>query len=95
MIDAVITFLEVQVETKGHPLGQYIVLNFIDMYPNFPKVNSTVQATTDRQATDHLHPDWPSTNPTASEGIDHVHHEWTFKKITEKDDLSQYEITWH
>ena len=28
MIDAVITFLEVQVETKGHPLGQYIVLNF-------------------------------------------------------------------
>ena len=44
MIDAVITFLEVQVETKGHPLGQYIVLNFIDMYPNFPKVSSTVQA---------------------------------------------------
>ena len=77
MIDAVITFLEVQVETKGHPMGQYIVLNFIDMYPNFPKVNSTVQAIKD------------------SEGIDHVHHEWTFKKITERDDLSQYEITWH
>ena len=77
MIDAVITFLEVQVETKGHPLGQYIVLNFIDMYPNFPKVNSTVQAIKD------------------SEGIDNVHHEWTFKKITERDDLSQYEITWH
>tara|TARA_Y100001937_G_C7062514_1_gene304421 strand:+ start:42 stop:275 length:234 start_codon:yes stop_codon:yes gene_type:complete len=77
MIDAVITFLEVQVETKGHPLGQYIVLNFIDIYPNFPKVSSTVQAIKD------------------SEGIDFVHHEWTFKKITERDDLSQYEITWH
>jgi len=77
MIDAVITFLEVQVETKGQPLGQYIVLNFIDMYPNFPKVSSTVQAIKD------------------SEGIDQVHHEWTFKKITERDDLSQFEITWH
>tara|TARA_E500000178_G_C17021065_1_gene755604 strand:+ start:2765 stop:2998 length:234 start_codon:yes stop_codon:yes gene_type:complete len=77
MIDAVITFLEVQVETKGQPLGQYIVLNFIDIYPNFPKVNSTVQAIKD------------------SEGIDQVHHEWTFKKITERDDLSQFEITWH
>ena len=77
MIDAVITFLEVQVETKGQPLGQYIVLNFIDMYLNFPKVNSTVQAIKD------------------SEGIDQVHHEWTFKKITERDDLSQFEITWH
>ena len=77
MIDAVITFLEVQVETKGQPLGRYIVLNFIDIYPNFPKVNSTVQAIKD------------------SEGIDQVHHEWTFKKITERDDLSQFEITWH
>ena len=77
MVDAVITILEVQVETKGHPLGQYIVLNFIDMYPNFPKVSSTVQAIKD------------------SDGIDFVRHEWTFKKITETDDLSPYDITWH
>ena len=77
MIDAVITILEVKVETKGHPLGQFIVLNFIDTYPNFPKVSDTVQAIKD------------------SDGVDFVSHEWTFKKITERDDLSQYEITWH
>ena len=58
MIDAVITFLEVQVETKGHPLGQYIVLNFIDMYPNFPKVSSTVQAIKDSEGIDFVRHEW-------------------------------------
>lgn len=77
MIDAVITFLEIQVETPGHPFSQFIALNFIDTYPNFPKVSSTVKAIKD------------------SDGIDFVRHEWTFKKITETDDLSPYDITWH
>ena len=58
MVDAVITILEVQVETKGHPLGQFICLNFIDLYPNFPKVFETVKAIKDSEGIDFVRHEW-------------------------------------
>ena len=41
--DAVITYLELQLETINHPFGSYVTLTFIDIYPTFPKVSSSVK----------------------------------------------------
>tara|TARA_B100000900_G_C20455800_1_gene665110 strand:- start:575 stop:811 length:237 start_codon:yes stop_codon:yes gene_type:complete len=41
-IDAVITDLELQVESRYSLYGHYIALRFIDTYPTFPKINSTI-----------------------------------------------------
>ena len=46
MIDAVITELELQVESQYHPYGHFICLRFIDMRPTFPKVKSTINEIT-------------------------------------------------
>tara|TARA_R100000655_G_scaffold21060_1_gene43260 strand:- start:9057 stop:9290 length:234 start_codon:yes stop_codon:yes gene_type:complete len=43
MIDAVITELELQVESQYHPYGHFICLRFIDMRPTFPKVKNTIK----------------------------------------------------
>ena len=42
-VDAVITDLELQLETNNNPLGSYVNFKFIDTYPNFPKVNEMVE----------------------------------------------------
>ena len=41
--DAVITDLELQLETNNNPYGSYVNFKFIDTYPNFPKVNEMVE----------------------------------------------------
>lgn len=41
-IDAVITDLELQLETHNTSYGSYINFRFIDVFPNFPKVNQMV-----------------------------------------------------
>ena len=46
MIDAVITELELQVESQYHPYGHFIYLRFIDMRPAFPKVKNTINEIT-------------------------------------------------
>ena len=46
MIDAVITELELQVESQYHPYGHFICLRFIDMRPTFPRVQSTINEIT-------------------------------------------------
>ena len=41
-IDAVITDLELQLETHNNPYGSFVNFKFIDTYPNFPKVNDMI-----------------------------------------------------
>lgn len=43
MVDAVITYLELQMETDYYPYHGFICLNFIDIYPTFPKVEKTIE----------------------------------------------------
>ena len=43
MIDAVITDLELQIETTNSVYGHYVSFRFIDTTPNFPKVSDMVQ----------------------------------------------------
>ena len=45
-IDAVITDLELQVESRYSPYGHFIALRFIDTYPTFPKINNTINEIT-------------------------------------------------
>ena len=42
-VDAVITDLELQLETNNNPYGSFVTFKFIDTYPNFPKVNEMVE----------------------------------------------------
>ena len=41
-VDAVITDLELQLETSNNPYGSYVSFRFIDTYPYFTKVNEMV-----------------------------------------------------
>jgi hypothetical protein len=41
-IDAVITDLKIQIESRNDPLGHYLSLRFIDIKPSFPKVQKTI-----------------------------------------------------
>ena len=41
-VDAVITDLELQLETSNNPYGSYVNFKFIDTFPNFPKVNEMI-----------------------------------------------------
>ena len=41
-VDAVITDLELQLETHNNSLGSYVNFRFIDISPNFPKVNDMI-----------------------------------------------------
>jgi len=42
VVDAVITSLELQLETPNNPFGSFVAFKFIDTYPNFPKVKDMV-----------------------------------------------------
>ena len=42
-VDAVITDLEIQLETSNNPLGSYIHFKFIDTFPYFTKVNNMIE----------------------------------------------------
>ena len=42
-VDAVITDLELQLETSNNPYGSYVSFSFIDTYPYFTKVNEMVE----------------------------------------------------
>ena len=42
-IDAVITNLEIQIESMYVPYGHYVSLRFIDVKPTFPKVKETIE----------------------------------------------------
>jgi len=41
-VDAVITDLELQLETHNNSLGSFCNFRFIDIFPNFPKVNQMI-----------------------------------------------------
>ena len=41
-IDAVITELELQLESKYSRYGHYVALRFIDIKPSFPRVKNTL-----------------------------------------------------
>ena len=42
-VDAVITDLEIQLETSNNPLGSFIHFKFIDTFPHFTKVNNMIE----------------------------------------------------
>tara|TARA_R100001460_G_scaffold1386_2_gene5364 strand:- start:795 stop:1031 length:237 start_codon:yes stop_codon:yes gene_type:complete len=46
MVDAVITELELQVESRYSPYGHWICLKFIDHIPTFPRVQNTIREIT-------------------------------------------------
>tara|TARA_B100001939_G_scaffold316222_1_gene302010 strand:- start:2373 stop:2606 length:234 start_codon:yes stop_codon:yes gene_type:complete len=56
MIDAVITDLEMQIETSASIYGHYVSFRFIDVTPSFPKVNDMVQQV--KQRNDVILVDW-------------------------------------
>jgi hypothetical protein len=41
-VDAVLTDLEMQLETANNPLGSYVSFKFIDVYPSFPKLHDMI-----------------------------------------------------
>lgn len=41
-VDAVITSLELQLETPNNPFGSYVAFRFIDTYPHFSKTNQMI-----------------------------------------------------
>ena len=42
-IDAVITNLEMQIESRYVPYGHFVSLRFVDIKPTFPKVKKTIE----------------------------------------------------
>ena len=42
-IDAVITNLELQIESRYVPYGHFVSLRFVDINPTFPKVKKTIE----------------------------------------------------
>ena len=42
-VDAVITNLELQLETNNNPYGSFVNFRFIDTFPYFTKVNEMVE----------------------------------------------------
>ena len=42
-IDAVITNLEMQIESRYVPYGHFVSLRFVDIKPNFPKLKKTLE----------------------------------------------------
>ena len=47
-VDAVITDLELQLETNNNPYGSFVNFKFIDTFPSFPKVHSMISEITKR-----------------------------------------------
>ena len=77
MIDAVITELELQLESQYSPYGHFICLRFIDLRPTFPKIKSTIQEITkyeDVQVVDYNYTTETITENTDIKGLDVVRH---------------------
>ena len=51
-VDAVITDLEIQLETSNNPLGSYVHFKFIDVFPHFTKVNNMIEEIKKREDVD-------------------------------------------
>jgi len=51
-VDAVITDLELQLETHNNPYGSYVNFRFIDTFPYFTKVNEMVHEVKSRSDVD-------------------------------------------
>ena len=41
-VDAVITELELQLETANNPYGSWVCFKFVDTFPSFPKLNNMI-----------------------------------------------------
>ena len=75
--DAVITELELQLESQYSPYGHFICLRFIDLRPTFPKIKSTIQEITkyqDVQVIDYNYTFETITEDTDIKGLDIVRH---------------------
>jgi len=75
--DAVITELELQLESKYSPYGHFICLRFIDLRPTFPKVKKTIHEITkyeDVQVVDYNYTTETITENTDIKGLDVVRH---------------------
>ena len=49
MIDAVITDLELELQSPASPYGHFVAFRFIDTRPMFPKVSEMVKQVLDRE----------------------------------------------
>ena len=75
--DAVITELELQLESRYSPYGHFICLRFIDLRPTFPKIKSTIQEITkyeDVKVVDYNYTFETITENTDIKGLDVVRH---------------------
>ena len=48
MIDAVITDLEMQIETSASMYGHYVAFRFIDVTPSFPRLSDMIEQVKNR-----------------------------------------------
>ncbi len=77
LIDAVITNLELQLESRYSPYGHFICLRFIDLRPTFPKINSTIHEITkyeDVKVIDYNYDYEVITEESNLDGLDIVRH---------------------
>ena len=75
--DAVITELELQLESRYSPYGHFICLRFIDLRPTFPKIKSTIYEITkyeDVRVIDYNYTVETITENTDIKGLDVVRH---------------------
>ena len=75
--DAVITELELQLESKYSPYGHFICLRFIDLRPTFPKIKSTIHEITkyeDVKVIDYNYDYEVITEESNLDGLDIVRH---------------------
>ena len=77
MIDAVITDLEMQLETSNSVYGHFVSFRFIDITPTFPRVKDMLEQEQSR------------------DDVLLIDYNYTFKKIDEKTDISDFELTRH
>ena len=76
-VDAVITELELQLESRYSPYGHFICLRFIDLRPTFPKIKSTIYEITkyeDVRVIDYNYTVENITENTDIKGLDVVRH---------------------
>ena len=75
MIDAVITDLEMQIETSASMYGHYVAFRFIDVTPSFPKVSDMINQV--KQRDDVTLIDWSYTFKKIDENTDISYYEIT------------------
>ena len=76
-VDAVITNLELQLESRYSPYGHFICLRFIDLRPTFPKIKSTIHEITkyeDVKVIDYNYDYEVITEESNLDGLDIVRH---------------------